>query len=1040
MQDIRSFFTQKKGSNVKRKWPEEEEEDDDFQTTKKKPAKKKSKKGGVIFDSDSDSDVEIVSVSKAKGSSKSNGSVSKKTSPYMSKTPAKKKEIDAASFFGASPVQRSNKKVNNVSSKQKAVKVENPRLEIEDHSDDDFQKTLEMLDKQSVPTKTSFASKLSEKMQTSKVLVPQTPEATPQRRSPRKRVQQAEASPLKTKQTKAVGRSQKTRPEIKKEIIRYSPRKTSARSTPEKSKGDSSTPKKADRRGTPVSSKVSPKSPGDGHNNKGSPPDTAEKKRGGPAYRSYLQREGPRCLGSRELPKGEEACLDGLSFVLTGVLEYFDKGELKTHIESLGGAVRTSVSKKTSYLVIGREPGDSKTQKAQEMKVKMLDEVSLYDLISSRPGKRKANTTKKPSPSKKGSNEKAGRTKQEPNYITPSKIDKGKFSWKPSLANSQLSDSQGSEFNSQESLGRQNSQDHKSSSGQPQASTQMWVDKYKPNNSKQIIGQQGDRSNAKKLTKWLQRWHDNNFGPHKDKARFNRDDGFTFKAALLSGPPGVGKTTTAQIVCKEVGFTYFELNASDARSKKTLQECVSEYLDNTVLGSFFSSKPKTKDQHSKHCLIMDEVDGMSGNEDRGGMQELIQLIKGSRVPVICICNDRSHPKIRSLCNHCFDLRFQRPRLPQIKAAMMSVAFKEGVKIAPALVDNMIMASNQDVRQVLHNMSMWSAGQRSDKMEETTQRDGKEQTVKKDLKMGPWDVLRQVFSSSEEISKMTFNDKVGLFFHDYSIAPLFVQENYPNVIPRKAGGDMKKHLDLLSKTADSIAFGDLVDKQIRSSMKWNLLPLQAVFASVLPGEYMRGHLGGMINFPSWLGKNSSRGKYHRILQELQTHMRMSAATSLQSINQEYLPRMREHLTNPLLSEGSDGVDDVVGVMNDYDLTREDFDNILELTQFSGFREPMKAVPPKVKAAFTRAFNKSSHLNPFSLDWGGKAKAKRGGGFEDAPGVEGDAQETQEEEEEDDEDDKALIAKLKGKTTSKKKEPAGKKGKGPAKGKGRAKGKK
>jgi replication factor C subunit 1 len=62
---------------------------------------------------------------------------------------------------------------------------------------------------------------------------------------------------------------------------------------------------------------------------------------------------------------------------------------------------------------------------------------------------------------------------------------------------------------------------------------------------------------------------------------------------------------------------------------------------------------------------MDEVDGMAGNEDRGGIQELIQLIKSSRVPVICMCNDRHHPKIRSLTNYCFDLQFSRPNAKQI---------------------------------------------------------------------------------------------------------------------------------------------------------------------------------------------------------------------------------------------------------------------------------------------------------------------------------------------------------------------------------------
>jgi replication factor C subunit 1 len=63
---------------------------------------------------------------------------------------------------------------------------------------------------------------------------------------------------------------------------------------------------------------------------------------------------------------------------------------------------------------------------------------------------------------------------------------------------------------------------------------------------------------------------------------------------------------------------------------------------------------------------MDEVDGMAGNEDRGGLQELVALIKSTRIPIITLCNDRNSPKMRTLANNCFDLRFQRPRLEQIK--------------------------------------------------------------------------------------------------------------------------------------------------------------------------------------------------------------------------------------------------------------------------------------------------------------------------------------------------------------------------------------
>ena len=84
------------------------------------------------------------------------------------------------------------------------------------------------------------------------------------------------------------------------------------------------------------------------------------------------------------------------------------------------------------------------------------------------------------------------------------------------------------------------------------------------------------------------------------------------------------------------------------------------------------------------------------------------MIKTTKIPIICICNDRQSMKIRSLASHCYDLRFQRPKVDQIKGAMMSVCFKEGLKIDPQALREMIIASGQDVRQVMHNLLLWSA--------------------------------------------------------------------------------------------------------------------------------------------------------------------------------------------------------------------------------------------------------------------------------------------------------------------------------------------
>lgn len=129
-----------------------------------------------------------------------------------------------------------------------------------------------------------------------------------------------------------------------------------------------------------------------------SPEDAEKRKANASAFRNYLNREGPRALGSKDIPQvtpiihcwadrhlalfsftdwkvcvlvcfqGAENCLEGCVFVVTGVLESMERDDAKSLIERYGGKVTSSISKKTTYLVQGRDSGVSKLEKVTEKK------------------------------------------------------------------------------------------------------------------------------------------------------------------------------------------------------------------------------------------------------------------------------------------------------------------------------------------------------------------------------------------------------------------------------------------------------------------------------------------------------------------------------------------------------------------------------------------------------------------------------------------------------------------------------------------------
>ena len=461
----------------------------------------------------------------------------------------------------------------------------------------------------------------------------------------------------------------------------------------------------------------------------------------------------------------------------------------------------------------------------------------------------------------------------------------------------------------------------------------LWVDKYKPRTIDDIIG---NSNKIKLIEKWMKEFSDPD----------------SKKILLLTGPPGIGKTSLANLILKKYGYNVIEFNASSLRGPKNIREVFDNILEYRSVIDFFSGGKNPTG------VIMDEIDTLCNGGDKGGMMEFLSIIKSKKKknrfniinPIICTYNEFSDKKIKELITLSVEIKLSKPSTEELMTVVDKIEKEEGLNIDFDAKHILIKHSMGDIRKLiglLYDIYLING--------------------KKQITLEIVENMLNIFMKKNidiQIFEMTYNilnkelssdDIINYYDADKLLLPMMIHENYINSIFNRdiCEDDIKK---MILECSEILLMNDIYQTSNYDNQTWEIPDTMAYMYCMKINEIAKFKKNvakhDKINYTMLLNNISNYHKNKKMINNIGSKLKIN-------MSYEDIYYLSEIIVFHLFNKNGN-ISELIKILQKYNISIENVDLLLKINKLNN-TEIKKKYTLKIRNDLKKLLNASEQAN-------------------------------------------------------------------------------